>query len=128
MTINEFFIEANSNSIAKTDLNFKRISKNYLPRYSFLRTSAISSGDSLQPPDNQSLMMGKFGSKKIAKAVTSGYQKIEKGVVDGYRKIEKGVVSGYTKIEDKFVDAYLTREGESVEQAKERLKEEKNQK
>ena len=63
-------------------------------------------------------------NEKIAEAVTDGYKKIEKGVVDGYKKIEKGVVSGYTKIEDRFVDAYLTKDGESVEEAKARLKKE----
>lgn len=63
-------------------------------------------------------------NEKIAKAITNGYKKIEKGVVDGYKKIEHGVVEGYTKIEDKFVDAYLTKEGETVEEAKARLKKE----
>jgi len=43
-------------------------------------------------------------------------------VVEGFAKIEKGVVEGYTKIEDKFVDAYLTKDGETVEEAKKRLK------
>lgn len=61
-------------------------------------------------------------NQKIAEVVTDGYKKIEKGVVEGYKKIEQGVVGGYSKIEDKFVDAYLTKEGETVEQAKERLK------
>lgn len=61
-------------------------------------------------------------NEKIAEAVTDGYKKIEKGVVDGYKKIEKGVVGGFAKIEDKFVDAYLTKNGETVEEAKERLK------
>ncbi len=61
-------------------------------------------------------------NEKIAEAVTGGYKKIEKGVVDGYKKIEQGVVCGYTKIEDKFVDAYLTKDGETVEEAKARLK------
>lgn len=61
-------------------------------------------------------------NKKIAEAVVDGYKKIENGVVGGYKKIEKGVVDGYTKIEDKFVDTYLTRDGESIEQAKARLK------
>ena len=61
---------------------------------------------------------------KIAEAVTGGYKKIEKGVVDGYKKIEQGVVDGYAKIEDKFVDAYLTKDGETVEEAKARLKKE----
>ena len=61
-------------------------------------------------------------NEKIAEGVVGGYKKIEKGVVDGYKKIEKGVVDGYTKLEDKFVENYLTRDGESVEQAKARLK------
>lgn len=63
-------------------------------------------------------------NEKIAEAVTDGYKKIEKGVVEGFSKIEKGVVEGYTKIEDKFVDAYLTKDGETVEEAKARLKKE----
>ncbi len=63
-------------------------------------------------------------NEKIAEAVTGGYKKIEKGVVDGYKKIEHGVVEGYAKIEDKFVDAYLTKDGETVEEAKARLKKE----
>ena len=62
-------------------------------------------------------------NEKIAEAVTGGYKKMEKGVVDGYKKIEQGVVQGYTKIEDKFIDAYLTKDGETVKQAKARLKE-----
>lgn len=63
-------------------------------------------------------------TEQIAEAVTGGYKKIEKGVADGYKKIEQGVVSGYTKIEDKFVDAYLAKDGETVEEAKARLKKE----
>lgn len=63
-------------------------------------------------------------NEKIAEAVTSGYKKVEKGVVDGYKKMEQGVVSGFSRIEDKFVDTYLTRDGETVEEAKARLKKE----
>ena len=63
-------------------------------------------------------------NEKIAEAVTDSYKKIEKGVVDGYKQIEKGVTEGYAKIEDKFVSAYLTNEGETVEEAKTRLKKE----
>ncbi|MEG0273639.1 hypothetical protein [Amedibacillus sp. YH-ame10] len=55
-------------------------------------------------------------------------KKIEKAVINGYKKIESGVVEGYTKIEDKFVDNYLTHDGESIEDAKERLKKEKQNK
>lgn len=61
-------------------------------------------------------------NEKIAEAVTIGYKKVEKGVVDGYKKIEKGVVGGYSKIEDKFVETYLTKDGETVEEAKARLR------
>lgn len=56
--------------------------------------------------------------------IVTGVKKIEKTVVDSYKKIEGTVVLGYTKIEDKFVDMYLTKDGETVEQAKERLKKE----
>lgn len=63
-------------------------------------------------------------TQQVAEAVTGGYKKIEKGVVDGYKKIEKGVVGGYTKIEDKFVATYLIHDGETVEEAKARLKKE----
>ena len=61
-------------------------------------------------------------NEKIATAVTGGYKKIETGVVKGYRKIEGGAVSGYTKLEDKFIDQFLAREGETVEEARNRLK------
>ena len=63
-------------------------------------------------------------NEKIAEAVTGGYKKIEKGVVDSYKKIEQGVVDGYAKFEDKFIDAYLTKDGETIEEAKARLKKE----
>lgn len=49
-------------------------------------------------------------------------QKVAEAAVHGYNQIEKTVVAGYTRIEDAFVDRYLTREGETVEQAKARLK------
>lgn len=63
-------------------------------------------------------------NEKIAKEVVDGYKKIEEGVVGGYKKIEEGAVGGFHKIADKFVDTYLTKENESVEEAKARLKEE----
>lgn len=64
-------------------------------------------------------------NKKIEKAVVGGYQKIEDAVVGGYKKIEDSVVGGYKKIEDKFVDQFLTKDGETVEEAKKRLQQEK---
>ena len=50
-------------------------------------------------------------NKKIAEKVTSTFE-----------TIEKTVVGGYNKIEDAFVSRYLTKEGETVEDAKRRLK------
>ena len=61
------------------------------------------------------------GYKKIEEGVVGGYKKIEKGVVSGYKKIEEGVVGGFNKMTDKFVDKFLTHEGESLDDAKERL-------
>ena len=49
-------------------------------------------------------------------------EKIAEAVVDGYKKIETGVVEGYAKLEDAFIDRFLTHEGETVEDAKKRLK------
>lgn len=51
-------------------------------------------------------------------------KKITDTVVGSYKVIEKTVVDGYKKIEDKFVDQYLTKEGETIEEAKERMKNE----
>lgn len=61
-----------------------------------------------------------MAKSKIVKA----NQKIADKVVGAYEKIEDAVVGGYTKIEDAFVNRYLTRDGESVEEAKERIKKE----
>ena len=51
-------------------------------------------------------------------------EKIADTAVDGYKKIESAVVNGYTKIEDKFVEKYLIHDGETLDEAKERLKNE----
>lgn len=50
-------------------------------------------------------------------------EKIAETVVKGYKAVENAVVGGYTKVEDRFVEQYLTRDGETVEEAKKRLKE-----
>ena len=55
-----------------------------------------------------------------SKIVTAN-EKIAEKVVAAYEKVEDTVVAGYTKIEDAFVDRYLTRDGETVQEAKERL-------
>ncbi|MDE5556573.1 MAG: hypothetical protein K2J32_02590 [Ruminococcus sp.] len=50
-------------------------------------------------------------------------KKIEEKVVGTYKFIENGVTGTYKKIEDKFVDNFLTKDGETVEEAKARIKE-----
>ena len=61
-------------------------------------------------------------AEQLSEAVSDGYRAIESGVVNGYKKIEQGMVEGYTKVEDRFVERYLTKDGETVEEATERLK------
>lgn len=55
-------------------------------------------------------------------------EEIAEKVVSTFEKIEDAVVSGYAKVEDAFVDRYLARDGESVEDAKGRLKSEQEHK
>ena len=61
-------------------------------------------------------------NEKIAEKVVGSFETIEGAVVGGYSKLESTVVGGYTKIEDAFVGRYLTKDGETVEEAKKRLK------
>ncbi len=61
-------------------------------------------------------------AKRMENAVVGGYKKVEDAVVGGYKKVETAVVGSYQRIEDAFVEKYLTRDGETPEQAKARLK------
>ena len=65
------------------------------------------------------------GYKKIENGVVTGYKKIEEGVTGGFKKMEEGVVNGFNKVTDKFVDQFLTKEGETVEEAKKRMAQER---
>ena len=60
-----------------------------------------------------------------SKLVTAN-EKLAEKVVGTYKKIEDTVVGGYTKIEDAFVEHYLAKDGETVDEAKARLKREHN--
>ena len=64
---------------------------------------------------------GNLKTGKIGSAVTEGYKNIENGVVEGYKKIETGVVKGFEKVSDKIIEAVFSKEGETVQQTKERL-------
>ena len=61
-------------------------------------------------------------AEAAAEATVTGYKKIETGVVEGYKKIKTGVVEGFNKVTDKCVEVLFAKEGEMVEQAKERLR------
>lgn len=65
--------------------------------------------------------------EKIENTVVEGYKKIENGVVGGYKRMEDGVVTGFNKIVDGFVEKHLVREGETVEEARERLAKEQDE-
>lgn len=55
-------------------------------------------------------------------------EKIAGAVVKGYKKIEEGVVGAYKSIEDGFTDSFLTHDGETVEEAKARIRNELDKK
>lgn len=62
------------------------------------------------------------GYERIESGVVNGYKAIETGVVKGYKAVETAVTGTYTKIEDRFVDKFLKKDGETVAEAKARLK------
>ena len=51
----------------------------------------------------------------------TAYKAVETGVVDAYQAMEKGAVDAYHKVEDAMVDKLFRKDGETVEEAKERL-------
>ena len=55
-------------------------------------------------------------------------EKIAEKATTAFSMIENTVVGEYSKIEDAFVDRYLTKDGETITQAKERLKRENKNK
>ena len=61
-----------------------------------------------------------MAKSKIIKA----NEKIAEKVTGSFKKISDTVVEKYTKIENGFVDRYLTKDGETIEEAKARLKKE----
>ena len=73
--------------------------------------------------------MSKFveANEKIAEVVVEGYKKIEDGVVSGYKKIEQGAVEGFEKVTDKCVEKLFAQEGETVEEAKDRMAKEQKE-
>lgn len=54
-------------------------------------------------------------------------EKIAAAVTERFLKIQNAAGGGYTKTEDKFVERYLLRDGETVAEAKKRLREKEEQ-
>ncbi len=50
------------------------------------------------------------------------YKSVEHTVVDAYKSVENAVVDTYRKVEDTMVDKLFRKEGETIEEAKERLR------
>ena len=69
----------------------------------------------------------KKGRGLMAKSkLMTANEKMAEKVVTAYKKVEDTVVGSYKKIEDAFVDRYLAKDGESIEEAKARLKNEQD--
>lgn len=64
--------------------------------------------------------------ESIGDGVKNAYQKVEDGVVGAYKKVEAGAVKAYEKVEDVMVDKLFAKDGETTEDAKKRLKGEKD--
>ena len=60
--------------------------------------------------------------KAVESGVVGAYKSVETGVVDAYKAVEDTVVGAYRKVEDAMVDKFFRKEGETVEEAKERLR------
>lgn len=61
-------------------------------------------------------------NEKIAEKVVNVYKAVEGAAIEGYGKVESAAVEGYEKVENAFVNRFLAREGETLEEAKARLK------
>lgn len=65
--------------------------------------------------------VGQDISAAPAIAPVAAYKAVEEGVANAYKAVEKGAVEAYHKVEDAFVDKLFRRDGETVEEAKDRL-------
>ena len=60
--------------------------------------------------------------KTVENSVVGAYKAVERGVVGVYKTVEKGAVDAYHAVEDTMVDLLFRKEGETVEEAKDRLR------
>lgn len=61
-------------------------------------------------------------NQKIAEQVVKTHHQIENDVVSAYQKTKDLAVNSFNSVSDKFIARFFTRDGESVESAKARLK------
>lgn len=59
--------------------------------------------------------------KLTGKVLFGIFSALALGVVSGYKKVEACAVSGFQKVSDKFIEKFFSREGETVEETRERL-------
>ena len=62
--------------------------------------------------------------EKIGKSAEGKVEKMADAVTGAYKKIEDSVVGGFNKMADGFVEKHLMKEGETVEEARERIEKE----
>lgn len=65
---------------------------------------------------------GKRAYTATERGVTGAYRTIEDTVVGAYKAVEDGFVGTWRRVEDFFVEKLFVREGETVEEAKQRLR------
>ena len=76
-----------------------------------------SFGKDLETAKDTVVALAEGGDAGIGEAVHMA----EKELVDGYKKIEDGTVDRFNKIADGFVGKFLLKDGETVEEARQRL-------
>ena len=60
--------------------------------------------------------------KAVEEGVVNAYKAVEETVVGVYKAVEEGVVDAYHRVENAMVDKLFRKDGETVEEAKERLR------
>ena len=112
-----------SKAIAELGYNPRPMAQSIAEEIDWMIEEGIVALPEPAPTDGRS-----FGRKfvdanlQFGESLSRGFNKMSDGVVSGYKSIETGVVKGYTAIEDSFVEQFLLKPGETVEQAKARMK------
>ena len=73
-------------------------------------------------PDVMHAMEHDIDPASAFEVAKDAYKAIEEGVVGAYKAVEKGAVDAYRKVEETMVDKLFRKDGETVEQAKTRLR------